>query len=598
MQLLNKIDDYVAFDFEWSSRTNKLFCAGFVDDMGNEEVYHLDDFTNEEELLAKICKKILKYPITIGYYTIGENSDLQQLHNRCIANFLPSIVNTRKANNLLVDPIFNRIHLDLFQVFDKGVVRNYIYKKKYKDMKLGSVAMALLGHGKTEGISGKNVESMPIEKQKEYCLNDARLTMELSHVGDLDKKTRQPLMDNGLMNLMYALAERTKLPIQNICHFGMAAIWRKILRDFAVPESDIAFRAKPGDKKRQGPLIMEPVVGSYENVVVLDVASLYPAIIVNHNISSDAMCCTCCSGIESAAVPNKELWSCRKHVGAVTQKIKEMRAERMLHKHSGNKVMADGLKIVMNAKTGLFNNPYYEYGDVRCYDSIIAYERYYIQKIMDQASRYKARVIYSDTDSVFLPDSTAEIAAMIIADVKRDHGLELEHEKSYRKFLITSKKHYIGIKDDGDTVVAGMEGEKNDRPKWINDAFAQFVHDYATDNDPLVLLKGAYQEFKEEAVKLDDLAYSVKLTKNWQDYEKDNVSKQVGQIAKAQAGDVVRYWKTWRGLVVEQPTFAALDKKSYEDTFESTFSEMLRLLGYDISRILSGQLTLTDFWTG
>jgi len=603
MSSFNNFENYAAFDFEWK-KTGELYCAAFVDDMGNEDVYHLDDFPDEEELLEKINKKIMKYPLTIGYYTTGEGSDFDVLHQRCQKYHLSSIVNPRKIQRMLPEPVHGRTHIDLFMIFDKGVVRNYIFKKRYKDQKLQSVAKALLGEGKTEGITGSTAESMTVEKQKEYCLNDARLTFKLAQVGDIDKKTKMPKRDYGLMKLMYALADKTGLPIQTICNFGMSSIWRKILRDMKMPETPIEFRPEmPNDaahgkrKKRQGPIVLEPVVGDYRNVVVLDVASLYPSIIIKHNISPDAMCCECCRDLESSKVPNKPLlWSCKQKKGAVTTKFTEMREERMVHKRNGNKVMADGLKIVMNAKTGLFNNPYYEYSDVRCYDSIIAFERHYIMQIIEIAKTHGCTVIYGDTDSIMFPNSDAETARKIIEDVKAKLGLELEHDKTYARFMITGKKHYIGVKEDGDIVVAGIEAEKNDRPKWINEAFAQFTRDYANGLDPSTLLQATYDEFRAGNVSLNQLFYSTKLTRNWEDYESENQNKKLGQMANASAGDVVYYWKTHNGVAIKVNSFNDLDKKEYEKTFESAFGDILQLLGKDIRAITRGQLTL-NFWS-
>lgn len=173
-------------------------------------------------------------------------------------------------------------------------------------------------------------------------------------------------------------------------------------------------------------------------------------------------------------------------------------------------------------------------------------------------------------------------------------GLELEHEKTYTRLLLVGKKHYIGRTDEGDVVVKGMEGMKNDRPQWINDSFASFVQAYVNGGDYMQVLKLALKSL--DNVPIEMLSYSIKLTKNPEDYEKAAVSKQVGYLAHAKAGDVVRYWKTKRGLVVDHLDTKDLDKAEYEKTFESTFEDALKLLGHDIAEVMQGQISLAQFW--
>ena len=47
--------------------------------------------------------------------------------------------------------------------------------------------------------------------------------------------------------------------------------------------------------------------------------------------------------------------------------------------------------------------------------------------------------------------------------------VDVEVDKVYTKFLITKKKHYIGIYGDPnkEPEIKGMEGIKSDRPPWI-----------------------------------------------------------------------------------------------------------------------------------
>jgi hypothetical protein len=57
----------------------------------------------------------------------------------------------------------------------------------YREENLNAVATAYIGgKGKTEGISGTNVENQTPDRQLEYCLQDAQLCMKLVQKNDYE----------------------------------------------------------------------------------------------------------------------------------------------------------------------------------------------------------------------------------------------------------------------------------------------------------------------------------------------------------------------------------------------------------------------------
>lgn len=598
------IKNYVALDFEWNFQTGELLCAAFADDQGREEVHTDLELGGEAGLVNWIKQKILSYPLSIGYYSTGSDSDLPTLNRRSIANNLPSIVD---EEHLVIQPITERDHIDLYRIFDKMVIKNYIYKKMYKNQKLESICQALLGKGKT----GKGSDALKLYREgrfedlKSYCLNDARLTMELSKVGDVDKKTKRAKLDGKLIGLMEALSQRLEMPLPHICHFGFGSMWKKLFREMDCRESPMIFRPLKGDasRKKTGAYVKDPKPGLWQNVAVLDVASLYPTIVLKHNISFDTVCCECCKNDPKARVPEEILaggfWTCVKREGAAVQKLRQLKAERLEHKHAGRKILSDGIKILMNALTGLFGNEYFVYADYRAYNLVTGYGRYYILKIIDMAEKLGHTVLYSDTDSIFIIKGAGEIEEIIEAVAKEFEGVELEHEKTYRKLLITKKKHYVGVKEgETDATISGMEGEKNNMPNWIRETFFQFCRDFAQDMDPLPLLKASYDMFKEGDVPLDQLRYSVKLNKAPKDYEEGSQQRRLADMAKANLGDVIEYYKVRNGEALNVSSFDQLEFADYKASFETAFEDALSHLGSDIGAVTEGhkQVSLFQFW--
>jgi hypothetical protein len=71
--------DYIAFDLEWKDNDDEngipnrtIYTAAFVDNHGNQKVLHISDFANSEpDLLQAITDEILKYPVSMGWYSRG-----------------------------------------------------------------------------------------------------------------------------------------------------------------------------------------------------------------------------------------------------------------------------------------------------------------------------------------------------------------------------------------------------------------------------------------------------------------------------------------------------------------------------------------------
>jgi hypothetical protein len=73
------------------------------------------------------------------------SSDLAVLNERCIKNGVPSPVKFSWNGKPCVE---NRIHIDLYEVFRKELVKGTIFKNKYRTLRLEDVSQVLMGKGK------------------------------------------------------------------------------------------------------------------------------------------------------------------------------------------------------------------------------------------------------------------------------------------------------------------------------------------------------------------------------------------------------------------------------------------------------------------
>jgi hypothetical protein len=87
---------------------------------------------------------------------------LEVFDDRCFKNNIDSKI----IFNNNIPTIKGKEHIDLYQVFQKEMVKNSIFKNKYKSLKLGDVSKVLLEKGKYDSITGSNVHTKSIEEQK------------------------------------------------------------------------------------------------------------------------------------------------------------------------------------------------------------------------------------------------------------------------------------------------------------------------------------------------------------------------------------------------------------------------------------------------
>jgi DNA polymerase, archaea type len=517
------------------------------------------------------------------------SSDLAVLNERCLKNHIPSPVRFTQSGKPSIE---NRVHIDLYEVFRKELVRGTIFKNKYRTLRLEDVSQALLGEGKygSGAISGANIHTLTVEQQKQYVLQDAQLVMDLSKC------------NNGqIMSLMQAISELTGLSLEQVCHSSLSTWWTKVFEDMGcIPPLSSAWHENTSQPSNyQGGLVIEPNRGLYRNLKVVDVVSLYPSVAILHNISFDTVNCSCCINREDARVPaeviDKGYWVCRQREGAFPKRLREYKEERIRQKQSGNQEKQLGLKILINGGYGLFGNPVFKYADVRVAELITAFGRHTLRHMRDIASDFGFTVIAGDTDSLFLDgnDCDSNRLYQFIAECKAKIGVDVEHSQTFVKAAIIKKKHYFGVTTHGEIKVVGMEGKKNDRPVWINKVFDRFLEDFKADREPIVNLKVAMNDLENGKIDPELLKIKVKLAKNPEDYAVNNPNKKIGMLLGAKAGDVIWYFKTdsKEGGVTINPEEIGINK--YKEMLMSTVKHALEILGYKTERIFNSNIGTT-----
>jgi hypothetical protein len=217
---------------------NNITTFGFEDSNGNSGCFDITDFNSPKSFLLAIKEKLLQYNYCFAWGSKsiirknnesgkleGINGDLVTLDLNFKNNGISSII---KYNKFSLIPYIKNVDLkkkqifisdiDLLLVFAKPIVRNMLFKNKYKSLHLDEVSKALLGYGKLDNKSGSKIDEMSFSGRKSYCLHDAHLVAELIRINH-----------GETLKMMDIISCHTKLKFEQICHKGMTGIWKKIL---------------------------------------------------------------------------------------------------------------------------------------------------------------------------------------------------------------------------------------------------------------------------------------------------------------------------------------------------------------------------------
>lgn len=215
----------------------------------------------------------------------------------------------------------------------------------------------------------------------------------------------------------------------------------------------------------QGAFVKTPEPGVYENIAVLDFRSLYPSIIVSHNIDPSTKDCTCCTDEATKAATGHHY--CKKRKGlvprvleevlesrfAIKAKLSEIKRAKGADNHEYKQLHATqwALKVIANSFYGYLAYPRSRWYDFDCGSAITGLARNYIKATMEAAEESGYKVLYGDTDSLMIQypkgeeDKVFEFRARV--NKKLPGNMELELEEFFVRGLFVSKKA-TGAKDE------------------------------------------------------------------------------------------------------------------------------------------------------
>jgi len=453
----------LSLDIETDVATSAVLAIGLAHrdphrDGGREEVLfagevpahpEIECFDGEKSLLLAFRRRIreLDPDIITGWNVV--DFDFRMLARRFEAHGIPFRLGRSQEPGVFLpssEGRSGRVILPGRQVWDAvRLVR--ASPQGFEDYSLETVAEALLGYGKSLQPSGAESRLEALERLHRedpvafclYCLQDARLVHEiLAQTGLFDLTVRRCQLLGVAPDLAW-----TSIPAFE--HLYTEALHRRGLVAPSAGVDRLPLEGAPGGA------ILTPNPGVFDNVMVFDFQSLYPSIIRSFNIDPQSYVSPLSAAEPPPAeglieAPNGARF--RREPAILPELLDRFFERRREAQQGGDAVASFVYKIIMNSFYGVLGAPSCRFAGSQLAGAVTSFGQHILGWCRDYLEERQYRVLYGDTDSLFVTSAEAirgeELAGEVNAELRRylserwavSSRLTLRFEKSYSRFFL------------------------------------------------------------------------------------------------------------------------------------------------------------------
>jgi DNA polymerase-2 len=306
--------------------------------------------------------------------------------------------------------------------------------------------------------------------------------------------------------------------------------------------------------------------------------------------------------------------------------VESLAGEREQARRAGQSVKSNAIKILMNSLYGVLGSPASRLFSPEVANAITHFGQLLIRKAAEFASAAGHRVIYGDTDSLFVDAGECDprdaerlgselresIGGAVSAYVRAEFGcesrLELEFEKCYRRFFlpevrggkIGSKKRYAGlvVAADGSEEIefVGLESVRRD---WsaVSNRFQKGLLDLVFHDRPVEEFVRRFLADLRAGGHDSELVYRKAVRKGLDEYTKTTPPHvRAARKLQGQASRIVEYVMTLGGPEPAGEASAPPDYEHYvEHQIRPVADAILRFLGTDFDTAADARRQLSLF---
>ena len=572
----------------------------------------------ESELLRKTFEVLWEYPFILTFN--GDDFDLRYLSHRAMnLGFSRSEIPIEIGKRVCL--LKYGIHIDLYKFFFNRSVQIYAFNNRYRDVTLDDVGNALIGVEKIR--LAKAFGDLSYTELAQYCLRDSEIAYKLSS-----------FEDDSAMKLILVLARISSMPMEDVSRQGVSRWIRNFMhrehrkKNMLIPNAEdiltkkgkTATTAIIKGKKYKGAIVVEPTPGVHFNVSVMDFPSLYPSIIKVWNLGYQSILCNHNGCKCDRKIPGTPHWVCMERRALESLLIGSLRDLRVrwykqrsrdktlpAELRSWYNITQGALKVILNASYGVFGADSFDLYCPPVAEATAAIGRYSITQILTHSEGQGIRVLYGDTDSLFLKNPSKEQVEELVRYTEHELNMGIDVDKTYRYAVFSSrKKNYLGVLEDGTVDVKGLTGKKKHIPIFIKNAFNSMKDRLAKVKNPedfekakkdiAEIIRQRYILLKRREWKnIDELAFHVVLGDELERYTKTTpqhvkaarILKESGK--ELRAGDLITFVKVTREPHVKPVELASrneVDVDKYIAYLHTTFDQVLDALGLSFDEII------------
>ncbi|MEM3791330.1 MAG: DNA-directed DNA polymerase [Candidatus Micrarchaeaceae archaeon] len=512
-------------------------------------------FKTEKDMLEYFVSFIREkdFDVISGYNSF--NFDIPYLVERCKALGIKFAISrygeeVKKEHHGLVEMVRipGRCSIDIFQVSKfVATVGTAEYLIKSNNLTLKEVYKAITGKDKVmvnRGEIWKIWDSGKEERERlaEYSLSDSSCLEELYRF---------------FMPLEFEIAKLIGLTMTEACVSTTGQLVEYFIMRSSEKRGEI-IPNKPKEKEIEermknpieGAYVKTPDAGIYENIAVFDFRGLYPSIIIAYNIDPS----TISSSDEDSYSTPSGLKFRKSPIGTIPMLLQVLINERAevkkaYKKNPENKALgakSQALKILANSFYGYLGYARSRWYSRPCASAVTELGRFYIKKTIEESEKSGFRVIYSDTDSIFIiynegrKDEAIELMNRINSQLPK--GMELELEDFYSRGVFVGKKgskegvkkKYALISESGRIKIRGFELVRRDWSNIARDTQRMVLETILKEGDKykaIDIVKSIIKKLKEGKVDISELVIYTRLRKDVDSY--NATAPEVAAVKKA-----------------------------------------------------------------
>jgi hypothetical protein len=383
----------------------------------------------------------------LGYRLIGFNNRRYDNHilyarfmgysNEELYKLSQKIINNDR--NALFGEAFNISYTDI-----------YDFSSKKQSLKKFQIELGLR-HVELDIPWDQPVPKDQWDKVVEYCVNDVETTEATFNARKQDFIARQILAELSGLTVNDTTQKHTARIIFGKDRNPQSQFkYTNLAKDFPGYRFELGKSYYRDEEPGEGGYVYsEP--GMYENVAVLDIASMHPTSIEQLNLFGNEYTPKF-SDLKNArmAIKHRDYNNARQMLNGKLVPYLEDPAHA--------EALAYALKIVINTVYGLtsakFDTPF---RDRRNQDNIVAKRGALFMIDLKHAVQAEGfTVAHIKTDSIKIPNATPEICEFVVRFGEK-YGYDFEHEATYDKFCLVNDAVYIAKKSDGKWEAVGAQ---------------------------------------------------------------------------------------------------------------------------------------------